>query len=163
MQTPGVQVNSKRHGLPVFSTVIDKEQMRWKSLDGTLNWDTLIDFLRHVIKNAAREIYLILDNLRVERAFCTMKRQFHLAKAKYFTAVKVRAQMSWAVPGANLLMANNKLKQLRAARGLKTGNCGGKPDQKGTKGLIEAVRSHQFAPEAGFDSQHSDRGVAQRF
>ncbi|OOG51183.1 hypothetical protein B0E49_16295 [Polaromonas sp. C04] len=42
--------------------------MRWKIFDGTLDWDILIEFLRRLIKNAGRKIYLILDNLRVHHS-----------------------------------------------------------------------------------------------
>lgn len=60
--------NSKRHGLSVISTVTKKGQMRWKIIDGALNSDILIDFLRRLIKCAGRKIYLILDNMRVQRS-----------------------------------------------------------------------------------------------
>ena len=42
--------------------------MRWKIFDGALNSDILIDFLRRLIKGAGRKIYLIPDNLRVQRS-----------------------------------------------------------------------------------------------
>jgi len=63
-----IRVNSKRHGLSVISIVTNKGQMRWKIFDGALNSDILIDFLRRLIKNAGRKIYLILDNLRVHHS-----------------------------------------------------------------------------------------------
>jgi len=67
-QTPVVRVNNKRHGLSVISTVTNKGQMRWKAFDGALNSDILIDFLRRLVKDAGRKIYLILDNLRVHHS-----------------------------------------------------------------------------------------------
>ena len=67
-ETPVVRVNSKRHGLSVISTVTNKGQMRWKAFDGALNSDILIDFLRRLIKDAGRKVYLILDNLRVHHS-----------------------------------------------------------------------------------------------
>jgi transposase len=67
-QTPVIRVNSKRHGLSVISTVTNKGQMRWKAFDGALNSDILIDFLRRLVKDAGRKIYLILDNLRVHHS-----------------------------------------------------------------------------------------------
>lgn len=66
--TPVIRVNSKRHGLSVISTVTNKGQMRWKAFEGALNSDILIDFLRRLIKDAGRKIYLILDNLRVHHS-----------------------------------------------------------------------------------------------
>ncbi|WP_284415882.1 IS630 family transposase, partial [Acidovorax sp. SUPP3334] len=60
-QTPVIRVNNKRHGLSVISTVTNKGQMRCKAFDGALNSDILIDFLRRLVKDAGRKIYLILD------------------------------------------------------------------------------------------------------
>ena len=67
-QTPVIRVNSRRHGLSVISSVTNKGQMRWKAFDGALNSDILIDFLRRLIKDAGRKIYLILDNLKVHHS-----------------------------------------------------------------------------------------------
>ena len=67
-QTPVIRVNNKRHGLSVISTVTNKGQMRWKAFDGALNSDILIDFMRRLVKDAGRKVYLILDNLRVHHS-----------------------------------------------------------------------------------------------
>jgi hypothetical protein len=67
-QTPVVRVNSKRHGLSVMSTVTNKGTMRWKIFDGALNSDILIDFLKRLVRDAGRKVYLILDNLRVHHS-----------------------------------------------------------------------------------------------
>lgn len=61
-------MNNKGHGLSVISTVTNKDQMRWKILDGALNSDILIDFLRRLIRDAGGKIYLILDNLLVRHS-----------------------------------------------------------------------------------------------
>lgn len=67
-QTPVVRVNNKRHGLSVISTVTNKGTMRWKIFDGALNSDILIDFMKRLIRDAGRKVYLILDNLRVHHS-----------------------------------------------------------------------------------------------
>ena len=67
-QTPVIRVNNKRHGLSVISTVTNKGQMRWKIFAGALNADILIDFLRRLIKNQTKKVFLILDNLRVHHS-----------------------------------------------------------------------------------------------
>ena len=54
-QTPVVQVTNKG-------------QMRWKIFEGALNSDILIDFLKRLIRDAGRKVYLILDNLRVHHS-----------------------------------------------------------------------------------------------
>ena len=67
-QTPVVRVNNKRHGLSIISTVTNRGQMRWKIFDGALNADVLIDFLKRLVRDAERKVYLILDNLRVHHS-----------------------------------------------------------------------------------------------
>jgi transposase len=67
-QTPVVHVNHKRSGLSVISSVTNKGQMRWKIFDGALNADIFIDFMKRLIKNAPKKIFLIVDNLRVHHS-----------------------------------------------------------------------------------------------
>ena len=67
-QTPVVRVNNKRHGLSIISTVTNRGSMRWKIFDGALNADILIDFMKRLVRDAGRKIYLILDNLRVHHS-----------------------------------------------------------------------------------------------
>lgn len=67
-QTPVVRVNNKRHGLSIISTVTNRGTMRWKIFDGALNADILIDFMKRLIRDAGRKVYLILDNLRVHHS-----------------------------------------------------------------------------------------------
>lgn len=57
---------------------------------------------------------------KVEQAFGTMKRQFHLNRARYFGTAKTQAQMVWAALGMNLLKAHNKLKQIQMQQGVST-------------------------------------------
>ena len=67
-QTPVVRVNNKRHGLSIISTVTNRGTMRWKIFDGALNADILIDFMKRLVRDAGRKVYLILDNLRVHHS-----------------------------------------------------------------------------------------------
>jgi len=66
--TPEIRVNSKRHGCSIISAVTNKGGMRWMCFEGALNAQLLIDFLRRLIKDAPRKIFLILDNLRVHHS-----------------------------------------------------------------------------------------------
>lgn len=50
---------------------------------------------------------------KVEQGFGTMKRRFHLSRARYFGAAKTQAQMAWAALGVNLLKAMRKLQSGR--------------------------------------------------
>lgn len=66
--TPVIRVKHNREGCSVISTVTNKGQMRWMVFEGALNARILIDFLRRLIKDAKRKIFLILDNLRVHHS-----------------------------------------------------------------------------------------------
>ena len=67
-QTPVVRVNNKREGLSIISTVTNQGKVRWKVFEGAMNADVLIDFFKRLIKDAARKVFLILDNLKVHHA-----------------------------------------------------------------------------------------------
>jgi transposase len=67
-QTPVVGVNNKREGLSVISTVANQGTLRWRLLDGAMNTDILIDFLKRRAKESTRKIFLIVDNLNVHHA-----------------------------------------------------------------------------------------------
>ncbi len=63
-----IRVNQNRHGCSVISIVTNKGQMRWMVFKGAISARNLIDFLRRLIKNAKRKIFLILDNLQVHHS-----------------------------------------------------------------------------------------------
>ena len=67
-KTPVVRVNHNRDGCSVISTVTNKGQMRWMVFGGALNSKIFIDFLRRLVKDAKRKIFLVLDNLRVHHS-----------------------------------------------------------------------------------------------
>ena len=67
-QTPVVRVNNKREGLSIMSTATNQGKVRWKVFEGAMNADILVDFLKCLIKDSDRKIFLILDNLRVHHA-----------------------------------------------------------------------------------------------
>ncbi|MFG6448872.1 transposase [Roseateles sp. BYS180W] len=46
---------------------------------------------------------------KVEQGFGTLKRRFHMSRARYFGVAKTQAQMAWAALGLNLLKAMRKL------------------------------------------------------
>lgn len=55
-------------GRSVISSVTNKGVMRWKIVEGALNSDIAMDFLRRLIKDAGRKVCLFLDNLRVHHS-----------------------------------------------------------------------------------------------
>lgn len=67
-KTPVVRVNSKRENVGLISTVTNQGKVRWMVLNGALDSDQLIAFLKRLVKDARRKVFLILDNLRVHHA-----------------------------------------------------------------------------------------------
>lgn len=68
-QTPvAYAVGGTRHKLSMISTVTNKGQMRWMVVEDAFNSDKLIEFLRGLIKDASKKVFLILDNLRVHHS-----------------------------------------------------------------------------------------------
>jgi transposase len=67
-KTPVVRVNSKRENVGLISTVTNQGKVRWMVLNGALDSAQLIAFLKRLVKDAKRKVFLILDNLRVHHA-----------------------------------------------------------------------------------------------
>ena len=67
-QTPVVRVCSNRESLALISTVTNQGKVRWMVFGGALNAKILIRFLKRLIRDAQRKVFLILDNLRVHHA-----------------------------------------------------------------------------------------------
>lgn len=67
-QTPIVRTNNKRKSLRIISTVTNQGKVRWKMFEGAIHADVLIDFLKRLVKDAGRKVFLILDNLKVHPA-----------------------------------------------------------------------------------------------
>jgi transposase len=67
-RTPTIRVCRKRVGLSLISAVTNRGEVRWMVLDGALTAPRLIRFLRRLIRDACRKVFLILDNLPAHRA-----------------------------------------------------------------------------------------------
>lgn len=67
-QTPVLRVKQNRSSLSVISTVTNKGQMRWRIFSGALDARLLINFLKRLLRNMSKKIFLILDNLKVHHA-----------------------------------------------------------------------------------------------
>ncbi len=50
---------------------------------------------------------------KVEQCFGTLKRRFHMGRARYFGRRRVEAQVNWAAIGFNLLKAHHKLAKMQ--------------------------------------------------
>ena len=70
-RTPVVRVCHKRAGLSLITAVSNRGKLRWMIADGAVNAPTFIRFLRRLIREARRKVFLILDRLRAHRARMT--------------------------------------------------------------------------------------------
>jgi len=52
----------------MIATVTNQGKTRWMIIDEAFNSDKLIEFLEALIKDAAKKVFLILDNLRVHHS-----------------------------------------------------------------------------------------------
>lgn len=67
-KTPVVCLNAKRASLNMISAITNQGKVRFQLYEGTMDAKRLIGFLKRLIKDAGRKVYLILDNLRVHHA-----------------------------------------------------------------------------------------------
>ena len=67
-KTPIALHPAKREHLSMISSVSNQGTMRWMIIDGSFNSDRLIEFMRLLIKDAGKKVFLILDNLRVHHS-----------------------------------------------------------------------------------------------
>jgi transposase len=70
-RTPLVRVCHRRAGLSLISAVTNRGELRWMVVEGAVKAPTLIRFLRRLVREARRKVFLILDRLKVHRARLT--------------------------------------------------------------------------------------------
>lgn len=66
--TPVLAVVSRRKSVSFLSTITNQGKVRFMVLTGPLSAPMLICFLRRLIRDAERQVFLILDNLNVHKA-----------------------------------------------------------------------------------------------
>ena len=64
-QTPVVEATAKYENLSMVSAITNKGRVHWTIVDGTVDGVRFLDFLRRLVKDSSRKVFLILDNLRV--------------------------------------------------------------------------------------------------
>lgn len=68
-QTPiAMAVGGTREKLSMISTVTNQGKTRWMIIEGAFNSDRLIEFFEALVKDAAKKVLLILDNLGVHHS-----------------------------------------------------------------------------------------------
>ena len=63
-KTPAIRVNAKRERISLISSITNQGKVRFMLYDGAMNAQTLIIFMKRLIKDSDRKVFLILDNLR---------------------------------------------------------------------------------------------------
>ena len=72
-KTPVVRTESMHIKINMMSAISAKGKLRFVLYKDNMNADKLIDFMRRLIRDAGRKVYLVLDNLRVHHAKKTME------------------------------------------------------------------------------------------
>ena len=67
-QTPIVRVESKKMKINMLSAISNRGKLRFVLYRDNMNADKLIDFMRRLVKDSPKKVFLILDNLRVHHS-----------------------------------------------------------------------------------------------
>jgi transposase len=67
-KTPILRVESKKIRINMLSAVSSKGKLRFVIYKDNMNSDKLIDFMRRLVYDTKRKVFLVLDNLRVHRS-----------------------------------------------------------------------------------------------
>lgn len=67
-KTPAVRLPARRASLSMISTIMNRGDLRFMLYSGALNSTRFIIFLKRLVKDSDRKIFLILDNLKVHKA-----------------------------------------------------------------------------------------------
>jgi len=67
-KTPLIRIAARRRSLSLIAAVTNQGKVRFMIYKGALSPRLLIVFMRRLIKDAKRKVFLILDNLRVHKA-----------------------------------------------------------------------------------------------
>lgn len=68
-KTPAIRLSAKREHVNLISTVTNQGKVRFMIYKNTMNSQTMITFLKRLIKDADRKVFLVLDNLRVHHSY----------------------------------------------------------------------------------------------
>lgn len=67
-KTPIKRNMAKRFSVNMISTVTNQGKVKFMIYSGSMNTERLIEFMKQLIKNESKKIFLILDNLRVHHS-----------------------------------------------------------------------------------------------
>ncbi|WP_203415387.1 transposase [Candidatus Scalindua japonica] len=61
-QTPAIRLHPRCKRVNLISTVTNQGKVRFMVYENKMNSDTLIRFMKRLIKESARKVFLVLDN-----------------------------------------------------------------------------------------------------
>ena len=64
-QPPVLAIETKRERINMISAITSHGSVRFMTYEKTMNQQLLLDFMKRLVKDAPRKVFLILDNLRV--------------------------------------------------------------------------------------------------
>jgi len=67
-ETPVINATAKYENLSMISAITNQGRIEWMIVDGAVNIEHFMDFLKRLIRYRRRKIFLILDNLKVHHA-----------------------------------------------------------------------------------------------
>jgi transposase len=67
-QTPVVRIESQKIKLNMLSAISNRGKLRFLIYKDNMNSDKLIDFMRRLINDTKKKVFLVLDNLRAHRS-----------------------------------------------------------------------------------------------
>jgi len=67
-KTPTVLVDSQKIKINMLSAISNRGKLRFVLYKDNMNSDKLIDFMRRLVKDSKRKVFLVLDNLRVHHS-----------------------------------------------------------------------------------------------
>lgn len=67
-KTPAIRLSAKREHINLISSVTNQGKVRFMVYKSTMNSQTMIKFLKRLVRDADRKIFLVLDNLRVHHS-----------------------------------------------------------------------------------------------
>jgi len=67
-QTPVVKTEAKHFKINILSAISNRGKLRFVLYNDNMNADKLIDFMRRLVHDSKKKVFLILDNLRVHHA-----------------------------------------------------------------------------------------------
>jgi hypothetical protein len=66
-QTPIIRRPAKRFSQSMISSLTNQGKLRFMIYEGALNTAIFLNFLRRLVREAARKLFVILDNLPIHR------------------------------------------------------------------------------------------------